>query len=1092
MSNRKKQLFAFLIVISVVINLSIVTSANSPTPDDYSSSAVQYELKTMDGQEITTEEDIIVDLGDERLRSEKNDKKHESDIDIRKQVSLQVKESKSFLINDKIKEPDSNEEKESLSIKSSLPDISVYDLQRAAGQPNPFIGMQDSNVEVTVVNIGTAATGGFHVGIECDGYYFGGFYVSNMAPLTGTIFTITLSQFPAGSYEIKVIGDYYNSVTESNEDNNTEAKTFVWSGKPDLRADMINTFGSYPYYTDSDIGVRFKVTNVGNANINQNCRIEIRLDGEPVVSYTVSYWPIGTYMEEEFYIKFLNAGTYELQVLADPYNYIDEHIETNNSKSTNVTIHVAPQVTVSGTVIGYIRPNNSQPAQATPMSNFPVKIMHSNLLSGETLGTGYTDSNGNFSITVNHKSGGTNLYVKLEFQDDIINITSHGLFGTTHIWETDRYMNCQLKSLNVGNIPQNANETINGSFSIWKWIKQGHEYYSSASFNSIPKVKVLWESGVKAGTNANSSRISIDGENLGYSPYCYDGDVILHEYGHFIMGNLIGFPGNILQKHHWDVASNLETAYCEGWAHFFSCAARNSSQSLDWATNGNSFGGNLNNATTLLNGTATPLPLYNDYERNAKYELNVGAVMWDLFTGNQTIANHPFSDLDNTMASYRSNSVYDFYDKWFQTVNSQYTNKQIWNAFENRRCSYDITVPVVSITATGNTVFALATDDIGIERHEWYVDGNLVSQGTAASSSLTLGSNYSPGLHIIWFNAYDPEGMLPYTTINPPDRPRSDRYGTNSIAVYKQDSKSSDISSNLTNKDDILKANPGNINERHAKLVENIGKSEKTIYKRIDLLTADDVVKNIISVSANEDVKIYCDYSGAIKEINIYNSEGELLVTEKNIYKDKPLVINNSVDGELEIEVVSLTSGELKKMGANPKNISLTSTPYSLIITTVPSKVELDLPAYTNDPLLLEKLLGEKTDDNIMMQVDGVFRNSYRLEEGINKVTFSRKIGDYVSDTKSYEVILDTLAPEIKLEQSVPKETDMNHVLINGCCSDDTNTLYINDQYVMLGEWSSRSFAEGFMLIKGENRFVLRAIDRAGNITEKELIITRR
>ena len=105
MSNRKKQLFAFLIVISVVINLSVVTSANSPTPDDYSSSAVQYELKTMDGQEITTEEDIIVDLGDERLRSEKNDKKHESDIDIRKQVSLQVKESKSFLINDKIKNP---------------------------------------------------------------------------------------------------------------------------------------------------------------------------------------------------------------------------------------------------------------------------------------------------------------------------------------------------------------------------------------------------------------------------------------------------------------------------------------------------------------------------------------------------------------------------------------------------------------------------------------------------------------------------------------------------------------------------------------------------------------------------------------------------------------------------------------------------------------------------------------------------------------------------------------------------------------------------------------------------------------------------
>ena len=35
---------------------------------------VQYELKTIDGQEIITEEDIIIDLGDEKLRNEKNDK----------------------------------------------------------------------------------------------------------------------------------------------------------------------------------------------------------------------------------------------------------------------------------------------------------------------------------------------------------------------------------------------------------------------------------------------------------------------------------------------------------------------------------------------------------------------------------------------------------------------------------------------------------------------------------------------------------------------------------------------------------------------------------------------------------------------------------------------------------------------------------------------------------------------------------------------------------------------------------------------------------------------------------------------------------
>ena len=77
--------------------------------------------------------------------------------------------------------------------------------------------------------------------------------------------------------------------------------------------------------------------------------------------------------------------------------------------------------------------------------------------------------------------------------------------------------------------------------------------------------------------------------NSGYSPHCYDGDVILHEYGHFIMGNVIGFPDDCGGSHNWVDMSNERLAYSEGWAHLFSCAARNSSQTLDWNSNGNSF-----------------------------------------------------------------------------------------------------------------------------------------------------------------------------------------------------------------------------------------------------------------------------------------------------------------------------------------------------------------------------------------------------------------------------------------------------------------------------------------------------------------------
>lgn len=1085
----KRILSLVLCACTIILNMNIVSA---------SAREAETNKKDQGLYEIVSTKGTTIELGDERLKYENSDKTVEQSYKSNKHATLKVKDTKAFTIDKNLEEVQNLNDTVSdavysgdATILAALPDIKVSNLVRAAGQPNPFIGLQDSEVTVTIENIGSASTGSFLVGIECDNVYQGGFNISDMAANTGTIYTIVLSGFPAGSYSIKVVGDYNNNVVESNESNNTVSQTFTWSGKPNLRADSISTFGSYPYYTDSDLGVRFRVTNTGNANINQNCTIEIRIDGGILLTYTVSYWPVGAYLEDEFYIRFYNAGTYNLEVRADPYNYIDEQNESDNNKSTNVIIQVAPQITVSGTVIANIRPNNSQPAQSVRMSSFPVKIMCQNLLFNETLGTGYTDSNGQFNITVNHKSGGTNIYVKLEFSDSIVNIKSQGLFGTTHSWTTNTIPNCQLRTLDVGNIPQNASETINGAFSIWKWIKQGYNYYSSASSHSIPRVDVLWESGVQAGTNANSSRISINGANSGYAPHCYDGDVILHEYGHFIMGNIIGFPDNSsVENHYWDAPSNPGCAYSEGWAHFFSCAARNSSQTLDWASNGNSFGANLNNATTLVNGTATPLSLQSNFLKNGEYELNAGAVMWDLFTGNQTVVHHPFSSIDNTMASNRSNSIYDFYNRWFSTINSQYTKEQIWNAFENRRCSYDVTVPTVSISAIGNTVSASATDDIGVVKYEWYVDGNFVSQGTTSSSTLTLGTVYGPGLHIVEFRAYDPEGMKSYSAVPDPTRPREARFGSNFVPVFVSGASSPNVSAAIT-EEDMLKSNPRNIKELHTNLVKSVNKKEKTQHEYLGLLTPNNKIKYKINVCDNEDIKVYSHIAGSVKEINIYSPKHEKYSTVSYISPDKPLEIKNASAGEWEIEMVYYTSEELKKMGANPNNTAMVSTPYSLIVTTVPTALDIELPKYTNDSYLLAKLFDSKSDD-IIMDRNGSLINDYTLVEGLNKISISRKSGDYLSDARSYEIVLDTVAPEITLTQSVPKVTDQDNVLINGECSDDTNELYINDKPVMLGEWSNRSFAEGFMLNIGDNRFVLRAIDMAGNVTEKELIITRK
>src|SRR5699024_2032453 len=71
-------------------------------------------------------------------------------------------------------------------------------------------------------------------------------------------------------------------------------------------------------------------------------------------------------------------------------------------------------------------------------------------------------------------------------------------------------------------------------------------------------------------------------------------------------------------------------AYIEGWATFYSCAARGSSQIMDYfAYSGSNYGADLSNAKYYQSSSWHQLPLHaTTYTTNQENELNAGTVFW--------------------------------------------------------------------------------------------------------------------------------------------------------------------------------------------------------------------------------------------------------------------------------------------------------------------------------------------------------------------------------------------------------------------------------------------------------------------------------
>ena len=170
----------------------------------------------------------------------------------------------------------------------------------------------------------------------------------------------------------------------------------------------------------------------------------------------------------------------------------------------------------------------------------------------------------------------------------------------------------------------------------------------------------------------------------------------------------------------------------------------------------------------------------------------------------------------------------------------------------------------------------------------------------------------------------------------------------------------------------------------------------------------------------------------------------------------------------------------------------------SFTVDTMPPSI-LNLlpasPALTNaSPLRVSGKVSELATVKIngqatVVQADLSFAGSIALNEGANAIIVEAQ--DLAGNTaaSTFPVTLDTIPPSfVALSPSSGSLTSQSSVIVAGTLSEDA-TLTINGAVATVA--SDKTFTATVPVTEGTNSVVLRATDRAGNVTTKTLSVTR-
>jgi hypothetical protein len=306
-----------------------------------------------------------------------------------------------------------------------------------------------------------------------------------------------------------------------------------------------------------------------------------------------------------------------------------------------------PPSGAGGTISGTLRYTNklynrtsgfTGATELLPVRHAEVEIV---LTPNTSAGTGVTDENGHFSIPISNY-GTWNMFVRVyarrltvapgvPVKAVVMNNTSSRAVYTAASTAVSRDTSVdQVLDLDIPLASSSA-------FNIFDVGALGFQYLNAldAAITDPPLLTFYWQTGSTDGTYTDTSNNSIHLFGQTSDSDDFDDDIILHEIGHYVAVNFAkdDSPGGS----HTLIGHYIITlTWSEGWAHFWSAAARKwantnvlpSGRYLQYVWQVDTFGPSSFSAWEI--GTPSYFPL-NAY--GADNEVSVAAFLWDVATG---------------------------------------------------------------------------------------------------------------------------------------------------------------------------------------------------------------------------------------------------------------------------------------------------------------------------------------------------------------------------------------------------------------------------------------------------------------------------
>lgn len=839
-------------------------------------------------------------------------------------------------------------------------------------------------------------------------------------------------------------------ITDQYEINDTPANATAISVGSTCNA-TIHKESDVDYYKLTNYPGGVLTINLSNIPSGTNYNLELYNSSNTRVEYSLNS---GTTDEVINYNA--NAGTYYIKVFsASGANSKSSYklMTASRPNSVNLTCTVNPQIPENA---------NASTGTTTLIKDLPIKIYTVTSTGATTLvATGTTSSTGVFSKSgISVGSNVASLRATVTFDDTSLSIQKNNTTIYSFDYDIPIGSNANI-SVSLPNVTPIPNDQVL-AYAAWKNGKECIANHTSISSTSLGKLVLrsnTYDTGGTYCTGNSYIHLTSDSSDRDY----LDIDVIEHEIGHWLMDKLNATPYGAGGDHTYSDYYTDVIAYCEGWADFYSCAARNSSQLIDYRSSStNKRGADLSNAKYYLFPSWKQMQLHStDYSKNQTNELNIGTVFW-AYKGLKN-----YRTIESFLSPTKS-SMKEVYDTAIKNAATS-EKKAVWNVFNNRGCAFDMSLPTANLDISSTTAYVTASDNIAIEKIEWYVNGNLVKSVTnTASDSLSL-LGYSGNVSVE-VRVYDPEGVAALP------RPREQRYTSVVKTAYRSSARGLTTESNLTTFAEVI---PANTNE--------LLNAETT-------LSVGECTNYTFHTDGYDDISIFAHIIGGIEKITLFSPDGTVYDTIAYISPDAPYIIKNAQPGDWTIEFSALSQDSVYDVlvAANIEQPCIDdykeafATPVAFSVVSRPAKVTCSGTIYTNNPsILLEELSSEKY---VFVYSDGKQLDySQALSDGDYELEIVRKIDGLSSDSTYMHVTVDTLAPQISFNNEF--ETYEEGIYLHGICSNDTVEVWLDGEYVYMSDVPD--FGIYLELAPGENKMVFELYDRCGNKTTEEVVLQR-